>query len=98
MKALNITTLDVRNLTTMTDTMLIATGTSNRHVAAITDQVLLQSKRHQVPVIGVEGKERGEWVLIDLGDVLIHVMQQDIREFYQLERLWTPIESDERRM
>ena len=96
MKALEILKLDVRKLTTLTDTMLIATGTSSRHVSAIVDHVLLQTKREEIPIYGVEGKQNSEWVLVDYGDLLVHVMQRTTRELYQLEKLWTPIESDER--
>ncbi|MXX94834.1 MAG: ribosome silencing factor [Gammaproteobacteria bacterium] len=96
MKALEILELDVRKLTTLTDIMLIATGTSSRHVSAIVDHVLLQTKHEEIPIYGVEGKQNSEWVLVDYGDLLVHVMQRTTRELYQLEKLWTPIESDER--
>ena len=95
MKAQNIAVLDVRKLTTFTNTMLIATGTSSRHVSSIVDQILLQTKRKGIPIYGVEGKQRCEWVLVDYGDLLVHVMQESTRQLYQLEKLWTPIDSNE---
>ena len=80
--------LDVSKLTELTDTMVIVTGTSNRHVKAIVDNVLLVAKRSGAEVLGTEGREHNDWVLIDLADVVVHVMSTDARRFYDLERLW----------
>ncbi len=87
-KGEDILVLDVRELTDITDYMIVASGRSRRQVAALADEVILRSKRAGRPPIGVEGLERGEWVLIDLLDTVVHVMQPETRDFYQLEKLW----------
>lgn len=88
LKAEDILSLDVRDLTTVTDYMLIATGTSGRHVRALADQVEEQAREQGVRTLGKEGLDSAEWVLIDLGDVLVHIMQREARTFYDLEKLW----------
>jgi ribosome-associated protein len=88
LKATDISVLDVRHLTTVTDTMIVASGRSDRQVRAIADQVVVQCKKEGYRPIGVEGQKVGEWVLVDLGDVVVHVMQPRAREFYNLEKLW----------
>jgi ribosome-associated protein len=88
LKATDISVLDVRHLTTVTDTMIVASGRSDRHVRAIADEVVVQCKKEGYRPIGVEGQKVGEWVLVDLGDVVVHVMQPRAREFYNLEKLW----------
>jgi ribosome-associated protein len=90
MKAVNIKTIDVRKQTSITDMMMIATGRSNRQVRAISDKILETAKQIGLPILGIEGQKDGEWVLVDLGDFVIHIMQADVREYYQLEKLWTP--------
>lgn len=88
LKALDSTFLDVRHLTTVTDAMAIASGRSDRHVRAIANAVIEQSKQAGFRPIGVEGANAGEWVLVDLGDLVVHVMLPRVREFYNLEKLW----------
>jgi len=88
LKGRDVKTLDVRRLTSITDYMVVVSGTSDRHVKSIADHVIEQAKATGVRPLGVEGKEQAEWVLIDLGDVVVHVMQPAVREFYQIERLW----------
>lgn len=88
MKAEAVVVLDVRSLSTIMDYMLIASGTSDRHVRSIVDAVVEESKKHGVRPLGVEGAQHAQWALVDLGDVVVHVMRPDVREFYQLEKLW----------
>ena len=93
-KGRDILALDVGSLTDITDFMIIASGTSNRHVGALVDQVIEAARQHRNRPLGVEGRDTCEWVLVDLGDIVVHVMQSAIREFYDLERLWHPLAAD----
>lgn len=88
LKAQSVKRLDVRHLTTVTDVMVIATGRSDRHVRALADAIVERCKRAGEPPLGVEGQEAGEWILVDLADVVVHVMLGRVREFYNLEKLW----------
>jgi ribosome-associated protein len=88
-KGKDIVRLDVRELTSVTDYMVVASGTSNRHVKALADAVAEKSKAAGHRPIGVEGEDGSEWVLLDLGDTLVHVMLPRVREFYNLEKLWS---------
>ena len=88
LKGQDIVTIDVREKTSITDFMVIATGSSSRHVKSLADTVLEKTKEQGVRPIGSEGLESGEWGLIDLGNVVVHVMQPATRQFYDLERLW----------
>jgi ribosome-associated protein len=92
LKGLNIVEFDVRDMTSVTDFMLIASGSSDRHVKSLADAVVTACKRVGVRPLGVEGERQGEWVLVDLGDVVVHVMQPRTREFYALEKLWSVTE------
>ena len=89
LKAKDIREIDVRGKTSIADLLVIASGTSARHVKSIADEVTRYAKKAGVIPLGVEGEVEGEWVLVDLGDVIVHVMLPRIREFYGLERLWT---------
>lgn len=89
LKARDVVEIDVREKSSVTDFMVIASGTSTRHVKSIADEVVRFAKRLDVMPLGVEGEREAEWVLVDLGDVLVHVMLPRVREFYALERLWT---------
>jgi ribosome-associated protein len=93
LKGRDIVALDVARATSVTDFMVIASGTSNRHVKALVDNVLESSKAKGIASLGVEGRGSNDWVLLDLGDVVVHVMQKEAREFYDLERLWSELPS-----
>ncbi len=94
MKAQDITVLDVQPLTTVTDTMIICTGTSTRHVKSLAQNAAEKAKEQGFRPLGIEGMEQGEWVLLDLGGVVVHAMQAQARIFYQLEKLWTVQEAE----
>ena len=89
LKAKDVVVLDVSELTDMTDKMVVATGTSSRQVAAIANHVASECKKIGVMPIGSEGEDVGEWALVDLGDVVVHVLLPEKREFYSLEQLWS---------
>lgn len=89
LKAQQVTSLDVRSLTSIADMMVIASGTSTRHVKALADEVQVKAKAAGFMPVGIEGEREGEWVLIDLAGVIVHVMLPATRVFYDLERLWT---------
>ena len=88
MKAVNVRLLDVRVLTDITDAMIVASGTSDRHVRAIAQRVLEKARDAGLRPLGIEGQRDGEWVLVDLQDLLLHVMLPRVREFYSIEQLW----------
>jgi ribosome-associated protein len=89
LKAKDTIEIDVRGKTSVCDYMVIASGTSTRHVKSIADEAVRKVKELDVQPLGVEGEREAEWVLVDLGDVVVHVMLPRVREYYALERLWT---------
>jgi ribosome silencing factor RsfS/YbeB/iojap len=89
LKARDVREIDVRDKSSVTDLLVVASGTSSRHVKSIADEVVRKAKQAGLPPIGVEGQREAEWVLVDLGDIVVHVMLPRTREFYGLERLWT---------
>lgn len=95
MKALSLIELDVRGQSDVTDSVVIASGTSDRHVKSIAERVRMKAREAGFKVLGAEGEREGEWVLIDLGDVIVHVMLPRVREMYALERLWS-VRSEDR--
>ena len=88
MKALNILTLDVQEKSSITDFMVICTGTSKRHVVSIADHVASEASLASMALLAVDGEKEGEWVIVDMGDTILHVMLQEQRDIYQLEKLW----------
>jgi len=88
MKAVNVKVMDVRGLTDIADVMVVASGNSDRHVRSIADRVIEKAKESGVRPLGVEGAREGEWVIVDLHDIVVHVMLPRVREFYSLERMW----------
>ena len=89
-KAVNPIAIDVTRISSLTDFMVIASGTSNRHIAAMSEHVLEDLKEINISGIKIEGQGGDDWVLVDAGDVVIHLMSADAREFYDLESLWDP--------
>ena len=87
-KAIDIDLYDVKKLTSMSDYILIASGRSRRQVSALADKLIQTVKENKFETLGVEGKTEGEWVLVDLGDIIVHIMHPSSREYYQLEKLW----------
>ena len=88
-KGVAVKAVDVRGKTAITDFMVLCTGTSDRHVKALADNVLKEAKNAGVKPLGVEGDREAEWILIDLNDVVVHVMTRELRDFYNLEKLWS---------
>ena len=87
-KAQDIQVLDVIGKSSITDYMIVCSGTSSRHVNAIAERLVVDAKQANLTVLSMQGKDTGEWVLVDLGDIIIHVMQDETRDLYQLEKLW----------
>ena len=88
-KAERVVGLDVREIVSFADTFILATGSSDRHVRSVADSIQTALKAHGEPPIGVEGYDEGRWVLIDCADTIVHLFQQEIRDHYDLERLWS---------
>lgn len=88
-KGLELKAIKTDKLNDLVDWMIFASGSSTRHVKSLTDYLAVEMKRQDVRVIGVEGKDNATWTLVDLGDVLIHIMQKEVRDYYQLEKLWS---------
>lgn len=95
LKAVDVTALDVGELSGFTDYMVIAGGTSSRHVKSLADNLLRRCRKAGVRPLGVEGERAAEWILVDLGDVVIHIMLPEVRDFYNLEKLWRMVERDD---
>ncbi len=89
LKAKDVKVMNVSELTNMTDTMIIASGTSSRQVSAIAQHVVERCKKAGVQPVGTEGEDVGEWALVDLGDIVLHVLLPEKRDFYSLEQLWS---------
>lgn len=89
MKGVDLRVMDVREITTVTDVMVIVSGNSGRHVRALSEELVKHARDAGLQPLGVEGDDQGEWVLVDLADVVVHIMRPRIREFYNLEKLWS---------
>ena len=88
LKGRDIVDLDVSDKSSITDTMLVCSGNSKRHVVSIAEKVVTEAKLAGITPLSIEGQDSGEWVLVDFGDIILHVMQDETRDFYQLEKLW----------
>ncbi|WP_386687600.1 ribosome silencing factor [Lonepinella sp. MS14437] len=88
LKATDIQTIDVRKKSSITDEMIICTGTSSRHVASLAQKLIDESKQAGFETFGEEGKATADWIVVDFGQAIVHIMQADSRELYQLEKLW----------
>lgn len=91
MKGEDIVAIDVKSLTSITDFMVICTGRSNRHVKALADSVAVKAKENHLKFVHTEGERESEWILVDLGDIVVHIMTSNTRSFYSLEELWEPV-------
>ncbi len=87
-KGIDLSVLDVKGRTSVTDVMIIVSGNTSRQVRAIANSVIMAVKKNAHPPLGTEGEEYGEWALVDLGDIIVHIMQPSVRDFYNLEKLW----------
>lgn len=88
MKARDIVQINVEGKSTVTDTLIVCSGNSKKHVSSIAENLVVEMKSADLPPLSVEGKQAGEWVLVDLGNIVVHVMRDESRDFYQLEKLW----------
>ncbi|HET7370662.1 MAG TPA: ribosome silencing factor [Gammaproteobacteria bacterium] len=89
LKAVDVKVLDVKDVTAITDVMVVASGNSDRHVRSLAHAVLDAAKEAGIKPLGIEGERGGEWILLDLNDIIVHVMLPRMREFYNLEKLWS---------
>lgn len=89
MKGIDLIVIDIVGKSSIADAMIVVTGTSQRHVRSLAESVRLSAKEANHPPLGVEGADSSDWVLVDLGDVIVHVMTEEKREFYSLEKLWS---------
>ena len=92
LKGIDIVSFDVKGMTTITDVMIICSGRSNRHVKSLAENVSMMAKQAKVSTVRMEGEREAEWIIVDLGDVVVHVMVPAAREFYHLEDLWEPVQ------
>jgi ribosome-associated protein len=89
MKSQDMMVLDVKEITSVTDYMIIVSGTSTQHLRSIANHVQSEAKKHEISVIGSEGEDSAEWILLDFGNVIVHAMLPEIRSYYELEKLWS---------
>lgn len=95
LKGNDISVMDISEMTDVTNRLIIASGTSNRHVRSLAENVVVEAKRAGVLPLGREGEDSGEWVLIDLGDIVVHVMLPETRDYYNLEKFWADFKREE---
>ena len=91
LKAIDIVSINVRGLTSITDIMIICSGRSSRHVKSMAENVVTAAKQNKLSYIKMEGEREGDWVIVDLADVVVHIMLPAMRDFYRLEDLWEPV-------
>lgn len=96
-KAIDIKVIDVRKLSSFADYMIVASGRSSRQVRGLSEKALEAARANKVKPLGTEGEATSEWILVDLGDVIVHLMQQETRAFYQLEKLWEVVPKTRKR-
>ena len=87
-KAIDVQVLPVKEFTSITDYMIIATGSSTQHIRTLANKLQEEARKHHFKLIGVEGERHAEWILLDFGDAVVHLMQHEVREYYALEKLW----------
>lgn len=95
LKARDVQTFNVSSSSSITDHMVICSGNSKKHVQSIAGNLVVEAKHAENPALGIEGMNEGEWVLVDMGSVVLHVMQESTRDFYQLEKLWQEMQTPE---
>ncbi len=95
LKGNDITVVDVSEMTDVTSRLVIASGTSSRHVRSLAESVAMEAKRAENPPLGREGEDSGEWVLIDLGEIVVHIMLPETRDYYNLEKFWQEFKREE---
>ena len=88
-KAQEITVIDLKKKTSIADYMIICTGTSNRHITALSNYLSEDLKRLELNMLNIEGKRGGDWIIVDIGDIIIHLFRSEVREYYNLEKMWT---------
>lgn len=88
-KAENVVTIDLAGKSSFADYMIIASGRSGRHISTLADKLSSRLKQEDMPILSIEGKETGDWVLVDCGDIIVHLFRPEIREIYQLEKMWS---------
>ncbi len=88
-KAKEITVIDLKKKTSIADYMIICTGTSNRHITALSNYLSEDLKKLNLNMLNIEGRKNGDWIIVDIGDIIVHLFRGEVREYYNLEKMWT---------